>query len=135
MDDVVSATETDAGPHLTEAHLALLDDPELLQRSLLAIGEGHGAAFAYRRASRSLGAQLAALEDPRLRERAADLRDLERQMLARFPEIVMTFGTPAFAASGMFVRNPCSIAAWFSARFRALPISPPPAYPIVHSSP
>ena len=41
-------------------------------------------------------------------------------MPARLPENVMTLGTPALAASGMFVRNACSIAAWFSTRFRGL---------------
>ncbi len=76
------AAGTGAAREILEAHLVLLDDPELLQRAQLAIGEGHGAAFGYRRASRSLAAQLAALEDARLRERAADLRDLERQVLA-----------------------------------------------------
>ncbi len=71
-----------AAREILDAHAVLLDDPELLQRAQLAISEGHGAAFSYRRASRSLAGQLAVLEDPRLRERTADLRDLERQVLA-----------------------------------------------------
>jgi phosphoenolpyruvate-protein phosphotransferase len=73
---------TGAAREILDAHAVLIDDPELLQRAQLAIGEGHGAGFSYRRASRSLAAQLAGLEDARLRERAADLRDLERQVLA-----------------------------------------------------
>jgi phosphoenolpyruvate-protein phosphotransferase len=67
---------------ILEAHLALISDPELLERAQRALLEGCSAAFGYRQASRALAAQLGALEDPRLRERAADLRDLERQVLA-----------------------------------------------------
>ena len=70
------------GGEILEAHLALLADPELVQRAQQAIDAGQGAAFSYRQASRALAAQLAGLEDARLRERAADLRDLERQVLA-----------------------------------------------------
>jgi phosphoenolpyruvate-protein phosphotransferase len=73
---------TGVAREILDAHGVLIDDPELLQQAQLAISEGHGAAFGYRRASRSLAAQLTVLEDPRLRERAADLRDLERQVLA-----------------------------------------------------
>ena len=76
------STATGTAREILDAHAALSDDPELLQRAQLAISEGHGAAFSYRRASRSLAAQLAVLEDPRLRERVADLRDLEHQVLA-----------------------------------------------------
>jgi phosphoenolpyruvate-protein phosphotransferase len=73
---------TGAAREILEAHLALLADPEPLQRAQLAMSHGHSAAFSYRQALASLAQQLAALEDPRLRERAADLRDLERQVLA-----------------------------------------------------
>jgi phosphoenolpyruvate-protein phosphotransferase len=76
------AAATGTAREILAAHAALSADPELLQRAQFAIGEGHGAAFSYRRASRTLAAQLAVLEDPRLRERVADLRDLERQVLA-----------------------------------------------------
>jgi phosphoenolpyruvate-protein phosphotransferase len=73
---------TGTAREILDTHAVLSEDPELLQRAQQAIGEGYGAAFSYRRASRSLAAQLTLLEDPRLRERAADLRDLERQVLA-----------------------------------------------------
>jgi phosphocarrier protein FPr/phosphocarrier protein len=63
------------------AHLALLDDPELVDAAHLAIGEGRSAGFAWRQAVRNIADALARLDDPRLRERADDLLDLERQVL------------------------------------------------------
>ena len=76
------ADASGAQREILEAHLALIADPELLERAQRALLEGYGAAFGYRQATRALAAQLDALEDPRFRERAADLRDLERQVLA-----------------------------------------------------
>jgi phosphocarrier protein FPr/phosphocarrier protein len=63
------------------AHLALLDDPELVEAAHRAIGEGKSAGFAWRQAVRNIADALEQLDDPRLRERADDLRDLERQVL------------------------------------------------------
>ncbi len=73
---------TGAAREILEAHLALLADPEPLRRAEMALINGHSAAYSYRQALGSLAQQLTALADPRLRERAADLRDLERQVLA-----------------------------------------------------
>jgi phosphoenolpyruvate-protein phosphotransferase len=64
-----------------EAHLALLDDPELAQRSLAIIAEGASAAFAWRRAVRESMEALRALGDARMAERVDDLLDLESQVL------------------------------------------------------
>ena len=64
------------------AHLAFLDDPELLRHADARIAQGKSAAYAWRDA---IGAQIAVLKelkDPRFRERIADLTDLERQVLA-----------------------------------------------------
>ena len=63
------------------AHLELLDDPELLSSARAAIDAGKSAGFAWRRALRASAAALAATGDARLAERAADLADLERQVL------------------------------------------------------
>src|SRR5580698_953727 len=52
----------------------------------------------------------------RLRPMMVFLAPSSSDMPARFPENVITFGTPAFAASGMFLRKPSSILAWFSTR-------------------
>ena len=67
---------------ILEAHAAMLDDPELVARAGREIEEGASAGLAWRRAVRANVAALEALADPRLRERAADLLDVERQVLS-----------------------------------------------------
>ena len=64
-----------------EAHLALLEDPQLQARALEAIGRGRSSAFAWRGAIGESIAALRALGDPHMAERADDLTDLERQVL------------------------------------------------------
>ena len=63
------------------AHIALLDDPELLDAAQTALDEGKSAGAAWRRAVRAQIAVLKAMTDARMAERAADLADLERQVL------------------------------------------------------
>ncbi len=63
------------------AHLELLDDPELLAATRAAIDAGKSAGFAWRRTLRASTDALTATGDARLAERAADLADLERQVL------------------------------------------------------
>jgi phosphocarrier protein FPr/phosphocarrier protein len=63
------------------AHLELLDDPQLLTAARAAIRAGRSAAYAWRASLRANAAVLAATGDTRLAERAADLADLERQVL------------------------------------------------------
>jgi phosphoenolpyruvate-protein phosphotransferase len=63
------------------AHLELLDDPQLLSFARADIRAGRSAAFAWRHSLRMSAAALAATGDARLAERAADLADLERQVL------------------------------------------------------
>jgi phosphocarrier protein FPr/phosphocarrier protein len=67
---------------ILDAHAAMLDDPELVGRAAREIDEGASAGLAWRRAVRAHVAALEALDDPRLKERAADLLDVERQVLA-----------------------------------------------------
>jgi phosphoenolpyruvate-protein phosphotransferase len=64
------------------AHLALLDDPELVAQVHAAIAGGRSAAFAWREAIRGYADAFRAIDDARMRERAGDLVDLERQVLA-----------------------------------------------------
>ena len=66
---------------LLAAHAELVEDPELRDRALEWLGRGKSAAFAWRQASRVVADALAGLDDPRMRERAADLHDLENQVL------------------------------------------------------
>jgi len=63
------------------AHLELLDDPELLSAARDAIRAGKSAGYAWRGSLRANAAALEATGDARLAERAADLADLERQVL------------------------------------------------------
>ena len=63
------------------AHIALLDDPELVEAARCAVGVGKSAGFAWRHAVRNYVHALEGLKDARLRERVQDLLDLERQVL------------------------------------------------------
>ena len=63
------------------AHIALLDDPELVESAHRAIAECKSAGFAWRHAVRRYAQALEGLNDPLLRERVQDLLDLERQVL------------------------------------------------------
>ena len=64
-----------------QAHRELLDDPELLDGALADIRAGKSAEWSWQRTARLQADALAALADPRMAERAADLRDLEQQVL------------------------------------------------------
>ena len=66
---------------LLAAHAELVEDPDLRGRAAEWLRRGKSAAFAWRQATRTVADALSALEDPRMRERAADLRDLENQVL------------------------------------------------------
>ena len=72
-----------AGPKrdILLAHRELLQDPELLASALRCIERGKSAAYAWRVAVQSYVELFRNLNDSRLRERAADLKDLERQVL------------------------------------------------------
>ncbi len=76
----VAATAAARG--IADAHRALLEDPALLAAAAALIAEGKSAGFAWRAAVREHARVLAGLEDARLRERVADLLDLEGQVLA-----------------------------------------------------
>jgi phosphoenolpyruvate-protein phosphotransferase len=67
---------------IAEAHRALLDDPELLQSADAQIVAGRSAAFAWRAATETACEAIRATGDPLLIERVADLRDIERQVVA-----------------------------------------------------
>ncbi len=64
------------------AHAVLLDDPTLLNGAHARLAEGASAGAAWRDTLREQAKALASLGDPRMAERRADLRDLERQVLA-----------------------------------------------------
>jgi phosphocarrier protein FPr/phosphocarrier protein len=64
------------------AHLAFLDDPELDATSLAVIAKGASAGAAWRQAIAGHAEALRGAGDPRFAERADDLVDLERNVIA-----------------------------------------------------
>jgi phosphocarrier protein FPr len=64
-----------------EAHLALLDDPELVKAALDRIEDGYAAARAWHEVTEAQAAELAALQSDLLAARAADVRDVARRVL------------------------------------------------------
>ena len=72
------------------AHIALLDDPELAQRTHAAIEAGKSAAFAWRQVMGFYAEVFKTGDDARIRERAGDLLDLERQVLVALNGVAVT---------------------------------------------
>jgi len=62
------------------AHLGILEDPVLLDEAESLIEAGFSAGYAWHRTLMGQAAVLAAVDDARTRERAADLVDLDRQV-------------------------------------------------------
>ncbi|HEY6661316.1 MAG TPA: phosphoenolpyruvate--protein phosphotransferase [Sphingomicrobium sp.] len=78
-----SLIETDlVAAELAAAHRELLADPALIERANAEIDAGRSAAFAWRSACEDAREQIRATGDSRLMERAADLMDLERRVIA-----------------------------------------------------
>jgi multiphosphoryl transfer protein len=75
------ATASGVAADVLEAHLSFIDDPELLQKAEASIARGKSAGFAWREAVEESASALAAVGDPRVAERAGDLRDLTGQLL------------------------------------------------------
>jgi phosphotransferase system HPr (HPr) family protein len=80
LENLRAAARGDAAA-LIGAHIELARDPDLLAQAQAHLDRGHGAGYAWRQATRATAESLRALDDPRLRERASDLRDLEQQVL------------------------------------------------------
>jgi multiphosphoryl transfer protein len=74
------------------AHALLLDDAALVDPALRGIEAGAGAGRAWQAAAADAAAAFRALDDPYLRERAVDVEDVARRVLARLA------GAPAGAA-------------------------------------
>lgn len=79
--DGLAASAAGQSLELLRAHAELVQDPELLRRALESIARGKSAAYGWREATRAMSDSLAALDDARMRERAADLHDLENQVI------------------------------------------------------
>ncbi|MET3760638.1 phosphoenolpyruvate--protein phosphotransferase [Sphingomonas sp. UYEF23] len=78
-----SVAASGAARAILDAHAALLGDPALLDATHAGIARGESAGHAWRSAIRPQADALRGGGDARLAERADDLLDLERQVLAR----------------------------------------------------
>ena len=79
--EAARASASNAAREIVEAHLELLDDPELAESAQALMADGASAAYSWRQAIRGSIEALRALGDPRMAERVDDLLDLERQVL------------------------------------------------------
>jgi phosphoenolpyruvate-protein phosphotransferase len=79
--DHLHATATGLARDVIEAHIAFIDDPELLQAAETWIARGKSAGYAWRDAVEQSVKALNAVGDPRVAERGDDLRDLAAQVL------------------------------------------------------
>jgi phosphocarrier protein FPr/phosphocarrier protein len=75
------STTSGVAREVIEAHLSFIDDPELLEKTEASIARGKSAGFAWHEAVEESANALRAVGDPRVAERADDLRDLEGQLL------------------------------------------------------
>ncbi|MBP0590258.1 phosphoenolpyruvate--protein phosphotransferase [Paraburkholderia sp. LEh10] len=66
---------------ILDAHLELLEDPEVNDMTISGISAGKSAAFAWRDAFQNQASMLEKLDNPLLRERAGDIRDVGRRVL------------------------------------------------------
>ncbi|MGF6810102.1 phosphoenolpyruvate-protein phosphotransferase [Paraburkholderia sp. Clong3] len=81
--EALKATLTDPSKaQILDAHLELLDDPGLNDAAISSISAGKGAGFAWRDAFQNHASTLEKLDNPLLRERAGDIRDVGRRVLA-----------------------------------------------------
>ena len=94
---ILSAAGISQQRGILTAHLALLDDPELKQSALAAIENGKSAAFAWQQAVRAYEQMFRAMGDVRMRERAGDFADLERQIIAALHDETSVPTVPADA--------------------------------------
>ena len=93
------------------AHIELLDDPELLEKTNTLIGKGKSAAYAFHRSVEDSAKRLLKMKNKLLANRASDLRDVsrrvvgillkDRQKIGNFPENTILIAqelTPSQAA-------------------------------------
>lgn len=79
--ETLASKTTGLASEVLDAHLTFLDDPVLLETAHEWIARGKSAGYAWRRAMEPSIQRLLNAGDPRVAERAEDLRDLARQVL------------------------------------------------------
>jgi phosphotransferase system enzyme I (PtsI) len=95
------AQADDQAKAILEAHLMMLQDPSLIEQVEAGITAGRPAEAAVESAVGEFAGMLAALDDPYLKERAADVRDVGRRLMAALA------GKPA----GLRLERPCIVVA------------------------
>jgi phosphoenolpyruvate-protein phosphotransferase len=88
---------------IAEAHLGLVDDPDLIEGARRLIGSGKSAGYAWRAVLRDSIEALRALNDPRMAERADDLLDLESRVLSALSG--HTAAGPELPAESILIAN------------------------------
>lgn len=96
---LVSMMDSSSGPYkaILQAHQAIAADRTIRDAAERALLTGASAEYAWRTASREQENLLAVLEDARMRERAIDLRDVERRILSRLAGVSRDWSVPAGA--------------------------------------
>jgi phosphocarrier protein FPr len=98
----VTARGGAAEAEIFTAHALLLDDVAITGPAERRIGEGMSAARAWRDGAAEAAAAFRALDDPYLRERAVDVEDVARRVLARLAGVT---ATPALEAAGIVIAD------------------------------
>lgn len=86
--NLAKSTQTDSeAASIFNAHLSLLEDPELIEGTQALIADGKSAEWAVVTATDNIASILLNLNDAKLAERAADFKDLQGQILAELTGI------------------------------------------------
>lgn len=96
-----------------EAHQAWLDDPELIASAVTRLEEGLSPGQAWREALDAEAERLEASGNPILIGRIADLRDLQRQVMARFSEAA-ELGFSDLAAGAIVMTSDLTLSAFIA---------------------
>jgi phosphocarrier protein FPr len=98
LHDEVKLRSGAASAAIFRAHEEFLDDPDLLDAAQRRIDAGHSAGWAWRASVDERAQEVGALDDARLKERAADLQDVGRRVLRLLADTLEeepgTFDTP-----------------------------------------
>lgn len=91
---------SEADRALFDAYVLLLDSPEILETAVSMVRQGNWAPGAVRRTIETYASRFDRMEDPYLRERAADIRALGGRILAR---LLGDSGTPSRGREAMIL--------------------------------
>jgi phosphocarrier protein FPr len=85
-----------------DAHAMLLDDEAIVAPALAGIADGAGAAQAWQAAAAAAADAFRELDDPYLRERAVDVEDVARRVLARLAGVS---SAPVLTGAGIVIAD------------------------------